>query len=173
MATYTAAAWKAAENRLGQTALDTIDTAAAVPLGTIIRAVSPTYGQGEFIYLKGVASVVAGDCVTYDGAFQTVRAAAGNSLPRPVAFALAAVVASRWGWFQISGYAIGNKTKSVSMAAGIAVGVSTTALIAASSSLKEMQGALVAVVGSATTTTNSGDKIRLMLNRPHLQGGII
>ncbi len=173
MATYTAAVWKAAENRLGQTAMDTVDTSAELPLGTIIRAVSPTYGQGEFIYLRGVASVVAGDCVTYDAAFLCVRAAASTSLPRPVAFALAAVVADRWGWFQIGGYAIGNKTKTVSMGVGIAVGVSTTALIAASSSLKEMQGALVAAVGSNGTTTDSADKIRLMINRPHLQGGII
>lgn len=172
MAVLATAAWKAAENRLGQKAIDTIDDSASVPVGTVIRANDPNFGAGEFIYLQGVASVVAGDAITYDVNFVSVRAVAGNVLPRPVAFAMAAVVANKFGWFQIGGYAIGNKTKSVSMAAGIAVGISTTALISASSSLKELQGAMVAVVSSATTTTLSGDKVRLMINRPTLQGRI-
>ena len=141
-------------------------------LGTIIRATDPTYGEGEFIYLEGIASTAAGDAVTYDASFVTARAVAGNALPRSVAFAMSACVASEYGWYQIGGLAIANKTKTVSFAAGIAVGISTTALISASSSLKELQGALVAVVASATTTTNNGDKIKLMINRPSLQGRI-
>ena len=36
------------------------------PVGTIVRAEDPTYGEGEFIYLIGVASTIVGSLVTYD-----------------------------------------------------------------------------------------------------------
>jgi len=156
----------------GSQAIATNSTTQNHPLGTIVRAKDPTYGEGEFIYLQGIASTTVGDPVTYDAAFVTARAVAGNVLPRAVAFAMSACVASEYGWYQIGGIAVANKTKTVSMAAGIAVGISTTALISASSSLKELQGALVAVVASATTTTNNGNKVQLMINRPHFQGRI-
>ena len=165
-------AWKITEQRLGHTLIGTIDTAAQVPVGTVVRAVDDSLGGGEFIYLQGVASTVVNDVVTYDVNFLTVRAAAGNVLPRPVAFAMQATVASTWGWYQIGGVAYASKTKTVSMAAGIAVGVSTTAKVIHSSSLKEISGCLVAVVASATTTTNNGERVALMVNRPMLQGRI-
>jgi hypothetical protein len=65
--------------------------------------------------------------------------------------------------------AISAKTKTVSMAAGILVGVSTAGLISISSSLKELSGAVTAIVASATTTTNNGHRVVLMLNRPRGQ----
>ncbi len=165
-------AYQITDTVVGAQQIATNSTTQNHPLGTVIRAKDPTYGEGEFIYLQGVASTAVGDAVTYDVSFLTARAAAGNALPRAVAFAMSACVASEYGWYQIGGIAIANKTKTVSMPAGIAVGISTTALISASSSLKELQGALVAVVGSATTTTNNGDKITLTIDRPHLQGRI-
>jgi hypothetical protein len=165
------ASWKTGENVLGHSAPGTVDTKARVPLGTIRRFYDPTYGEGEFIYLRGVVSTVAGDPVSYNAVtYDTTRAVAGAGVPLNLAFATAAVVADRWGWYQISGLAIANKTATVSMGAGIAVGISTTALIAVSSSLKEIQGARVAIVASATTTTNNGGKVVLIVNRPHLQG---
>ena len=165
-------AWKITENRLGQSLIGGIDDSAKVPVGTVVTAVDDSLGGGEFIYLKGVASTVINDVVTYDVNFLTVRAAAGNSLPRPVAFAMGAVVANKWGWYQIGGVAYASKTKTISMAAGIAVGVSTTAKVIHSSSVKEISGCLVAVVASATTTTNNGERVALMVNRPMLQGRI-
>lgn len=74
-------------------------------LGTIVNAVDPTYGEGEFIYLVGVADTVVGSAVTYrydDGAtILTVADAAG-----PVGFAMSINVASQYGWYQISGKAV-------------------------------------------------------------------
>ena len=35
------------------------------PTGKIVTAKDPTLGEGEFIYLKGVASTVVGSWVTY------------------------------------------------------------------------------------------------------------
>jgi hypothetical protein len=169
---YTAA-WRQQSNNLGSTVPGVVDTAKKVPLGTIRTFYDPNYGSGEFIYLAGVASTVAGDPVTYNAVtYDTTRAVAGAGIPFNVAFATAATVASTWGWYQISGLAIANKTKTVSFAAGIAVGISSTALISASSSLKELSGAWVAIVASATTTTLNGGKIVLNVNRPVLQGRI-
>ncbi len=41
------------QNRLGQSLIGGVDTAAAVPVGTIVTATDPTYGAGQFIYLSG------------------------------------------------------------------------------------------------------------------------
>ena len=40
--------------------IELTDTTQNHALGTIVTAVDPTYGAGEFIYLKGVASTVVG-----------------------------------------------------------------------------------------------------------------
>ncbi len=56
----------------------------------------------EYIYLKGVSSLVANDAVTYDEAGVTTLLAANAK--GPVAFAQAAVDAStKFGWFCIAG----------------------------------------------------------------------
>jgi len=64
----------------------------------------------EFIYLKGVASTVVGSVVTYgltaSSAFQTALSVTGAK--GPVAVAMAATVASTFGWYQIYGAATAN-----------------------------------------------------------------
>ena len=82
-------------------------------LNTIVRAYDPSYGEGEFIYLKGVASTVVGSWVTYsldDSA--TVLLLAADSPDNPLAVAMAATVASEFGWYQISGKAVGKAKAS-------------------------------------------------------------
>jgi len=76
-----------------------------VPYGTIITATDPTYGAGEFIFLKGVASTERGTVVIYNpDDFSTARAVA-NAIG-PVAVAMAATVANKAGWYQIQGKAV-------------------------------------------------------------------
>lgn len=95
------------ENRLGQTLIGSVDTAAAVPVGTIVGANDPTYGFGRFIYLKGVASTAVGDAVTWaPDDFTTTRLTTGGD--GAVAFAMAATVANTFGWYQIEGKAVGS-----------------------------------------------------------------
>ena len=55
----------------------------------------------EYIYLKGVASTAANLAVTYDESGQTALLAA-NAVG-PVAVAMAAIVANKYGWYQIFG----------------------------------------------------------------------
>lgn len=92
------------ENRLGQTLIGSVDTVEKVPVGTIVRAADPVYGAGEFIYLKGVASTILGSFVVYDTIGATTLTTAATK--GPAAVAMAATVASTWGWYQITGTAI-------------------------------------------------------------------
>lgn len=93
------------------------------PLGTIVEAVDPTYGEGEFIYLKGVASTAVGDLVVYDQyATTTTRTVAGSR--GPCAVAMSANVANQYGWYQVSGAAV---VKAATVGANASVYVTATA----------------------------------------------
>jgi hypothetical protein len=75
--------------------------------GTIVSCKDETYGAGEFVYMKGVASCAIRNWVTlnYDDGTTTrlVADAIGG-----VGVAMATLTASYWGWFQIGGKAIGS-----------------------------------------------------------------
>lgn len=73
--------------------------------GDIIRAVDPTYGVGEFIYLKGVADTVVGSAATYNLDDWTTTLTVADAIG-PIAIAMAATVANYSGWYQISGKAV-------------------------------------------------------------------
>src|SRR3990172_7199765 len=119
------------------------------PLGTIVRGWDATYGEGEFIYLLGVASTAIGSVVTFDPiTYLTTLSAVGGNIPRSIAVAMSANVASQYGWYQISGVALMSKAATISLAAGVAIAVKTTGLVSVTGSGKEIQGALVATVGS-------------------------
>lgn len=81
-------------------------------LGSIAKAYDPTYGEGEFIYLLGVASTVVGSVVTWNGntsgkpSYQTALAPATANLGQPLAVAMSANVAGSYGWYQVSGQAV-------------------------------------------------------------------
>jgi hypothetical protein len=83
---------------------------------------SQNYGEGEFIYLKGLASTAAGDLVVFNGDGVTTRSAA--RVTGPCAVAMSACVASEYGWYQIVGIA---KTKSATVAADKQLYVTATA----------------------------------------------
>jgi hypothetical protein len=75
---------------------------AKVPYGTIITATDPTYGAGEFIYLKGVASTARGSVVVYNADDYSTILAVANAIG-PIAVAMAATVEATEGWYQIGG----------------------------------------------------------------------
>jgi hypothetical protein len=123
-----------------------VDTVPKVAAGTITYGDDPSYGQGSFVYMPGVASTVAGSVVgyslygtttvsgvVYDGA-TTLAVAATRG---PVAVATAATVAGTWGWYQITGTA---SVSSASVTAGNTVALTSTA-------------------GQVTNSTTSGQKI--------------
>lgn len=75
-------------------------------LGERVRAKDPTYGEGEFIYLLGVASTAIASWITYSLDNGGTALLAANAID-PVAIAMSANVASQYGWYQIFGKAVG------------------------------------------------------------------
>lgn len=157
-------AFTIAENALiGQAIADT-STTAKHALGTIVRAKDPTYGVGEFIYLKGVGSTVVGSIVNYDDTWQTALDTAAVSGPsRPLAIAMSANVADYYGWYQISGMATAKKANSVSFADGAGLG-SGSGLAVAVATGTVIQGAVVRAVASAKSDVTT---VLVAINRPH------
>ena len=76
---------------------DNVDTELQNELGT--RAFDKD--GNEYVYLTGVGSTVAGAWVTFDEAYLTTLIAA-NAVG-PVAIAMAATIASTYGWYLVKG----------------------------------------------------------------------
>jgi hypothetical protein len=151
---------------LGAQKIATNSTVKLHPLGTIVRAVDGTLGEGEFIYLKGVSSTVVGSIVNYDDNFQTAldtSAAAGPG--RPLAIAMSACVGSEYGWYQISGLAVAVKANSVSFADGAGLGAGSGLAVAVVTGTVIL-GAVVRTVASAKSDVTS---VKVAINRPHNQ----
>lgn len=101
------ASWKSSEQFVVPQGITEVSTTAKLPLGTIVRARHEDYGAGEFIYLTGVVSTVAGSWVVYNSDTWTTTLIAADAIG-PVAVAMAANVASRYGFYQIQGEAMAN-----------------------------------------------------------------
>lgn len=99
-------AYSITENLVGPQDVATTSTTKNHPLGTIVRAEDPTYGAGEFIYCLGVAATVVGSWATVKEDGFTTTLLAANDIGR-TAIAMSANVASQYGWYQISGKAVG------------------------------------------------------------------
>lgn len=141
------------------------------PLGTIVRGWDPTYGEGEFIYLLGVASTIVGSVVKYNATtYQTVLVTNTAVQAVPVAVAMAATVASEYGWYQISGNAVVKKT-AVTVSPQVTLFLSATA-----GRVKVLASAGLQVVGARsanlTTVTSTTSTVVVTINRPHLQSQI-
>ena len=141
-------------------------------LGTVVRAYDPDYGEGEFIYLLGVASTVVGSMVTYHpSTYQTALSPNTANTGNQVAFAMSANVASQYGWYQIGGTAVAKKT-AVQVDPNVAIFQSGTTgrVMDTVASGKQVLGARSANVATVTTTTST---VLLRINRPFIQGQVI
>jgi hypothetical protein len=150
------------------------DTVQNHPIGTVIKAVDPVYGGGEFIYLLGVASTVVGSVVTYVGnttgtpTGQTALAAATANQARPLAVAMSANTAGRYGWYQVYGNAV--CATNGTLAAGPA-----PVYLAGSGALTSTAAAGAQVLGAINVTatgTPAANQAVVEITRPHAQGAI-
>ena len=163
------------ENLLG---LQPIALSSAVqnhPEGTVVRALDPTLGGGEFIYLKGVVGTTTGMAVTYDPVNHTttlVPTAADNKLAQPIAVAMSANVASQWGWYQIGGCAVIKKT-ATKVLANVALYLSGTAGRLQSLSAHSGAQVLNCRTVNAASVLSAVSTITAVIDRPFLQGQTI
>lgn len=91
---------------LAGTAMNAAGRAPGHQLGDIIRAIDPTYGAAEFIYLKGLDTTAVGSWVTFNYDDFSTTLLAANAIG-PVAVAMSANLTGYYGWYQITGKAIG------------------------------------------------------------------
>ena len=135
------------------------------PYGTIVKAVDPLLGEGEFIYLQGAASTLVGDLVTYN-AFTgvTTRGAAAATSVLPIGIAMAPLNATTlFGWYQISG--IATVSNNATAATGPAFQKATAQIgSAAVAGTQILGGAQILVANSSTftktcTTVNGSDAL--------------
>lgn len=101
--------WKPTEQLLNVQQISETSTTQNHDLGTRVFAKdygSNSNGVGEFIYLKGVASTVAGSWVTFNMDDGSTTLLAANAIG-PVAVAMSANVANQYGWYQVFGKAVG------------------------------------------------------------------
>lgn len=150
-------------NSIGASPVDTIDDAARHVLGTIMPASDPVLGGGEFIYLKGVASTQVGTLVDYDllAGTTTITPATGGT--GPVAVAMAATVANKFGWYQIAGIA------TVRAPNAMVVGADIYMLAATPGSVDDAVVANEGIIGAkavSTTGVPSAGLARIAINRP-------
>lgn len=140
-------------------------------LGTIVKAFDSTYGEGEFIYLLGVASTVVGSVVTYNATtYQTALSPNTANFSAPVAVAMSANVAAGYGWYQIAGNAVIKKTAvAVSPQVKVYQSATTGRIMPTSASGKQILGAKSANLTSVTSTTST---VVVTINRPAMQGQI-
>tara|TARA_R100000963_G_scaffold30817_1_gene22131 strand:- start:656 stop:1159 length:504 start_codon:yes stop_codon:yes gene_type:complete len=138
-------------------------------LGTIVQAVdvaSTAYGAGEFIYLKGVASTVLGSFVTYNADDNSTALLAANAIG-PVAVAMSINVASSFGWYQISGKAVGKAKASYA----------DNGLVYATSTAGSIDDAVVAgdrvklALGASAVDTPSSGLAEFEIQRPFMDDG--
>lgn len=145
------------------------DTTQNHALGTIVRAVDPTYGMGEFIYLKGIASTVIGSLVDYDQYLATTALAPATGGTGSVGVAMSANVALQFGWYQIDGAAV------VKAPNAMVVGAEVWMLAATPGSVDDAVVAGEQILNakvSTTTGTPSAGLAVVSINRPFHQGGI-
>lgn len=134
-------------------ALTDVDSEARNPIGTI-----RVEGMKHYIYLSGVASTAAGDAVIYHEDGSTVRLVTGAAAG-PVAIALAATVASTYGWYQVEGLATVN----------VAAGFADNGLIFSTATAGTVDDAIVAdsqVLGAVGRSAIASGQASVQLHRP-------
>tara|TARA_R110002167_G_scaffold61151_7_gene172504 strand:+ start:1679 stop:2170 length:492 start_codon:yes stop_codon:yes gene_type:complete len=146
----------------GGQGIATTSTSQEQDLGSIVQAWDSTYLTGEFIYLKGVASTVVGSFVTYNLKDCTTALLVANAIG-PVAVSMSINVASSYGWYQISGTAVG-KAKT---------GFADNAAVYGTSTAGSIDDAVVAgdrvhnAKGASAVDDPSTGLAKFELNRPH------
>jgi hypothetical protein len=103
-------AYKYSGAEIGVQPLDETSTVQKHPLGKRVRGkdihTDTAYGEGEFIYLLGLADTVVGSWVLYSEDDHSTALLPANGIGQ-VAIAMSANVASQYGWYQIYGKAVG------------------------------------------------------------------
>jgi hypothetical protein len=158
--------FKITDTVAGSQPIDEFSTVQNHPFGTIVRAkdaAATAYGEGEFIYMKGLASTAVGEWVTINMDDGTTALLAANAVG-PVGLAMSAnILATTYGWYQISGKGVGL----------VAAGFADNADCYATATAGTVDDAVVAgdrvhnANGASAIGTPATGQAEIQLNRPH------
>lgn len=155
---------------LGMQPIAVTDTVQRHALGMTVRATDPTYGEGVFIYLKGIASTAIGSMVDFDQYLGTTALSPATGGTGPVAVAMSANVANQYGWYQVSGSAV------VKAPNAMVVGADVFSLAATPGSVDDAavngEQILNAKVSTTTGTPSTGLAV-IQIEYPFHQGQIV
>ncbi len=135
--------------------LTDIHSSAQNPLGA---EYSPDGGKNVYKYLKGVASTLVRDLVKFDENFQTTRLVADAT--GFVAVAMAAVVANKYGWYQVKGNASVN---SDTTAADVALYIDGTA-----GRCDDLVVTGDLIIGMYSMSADASNVLAVYMNHPHV-----
>ena len=94
------------------------DTVQRHPLGTIVPAVDPFWGHGEFIYFKSNDAILKGSSCMWDETYQAALLPSAVTQGFPFAIAMAPMASGTYGWLQRRGRAV-IKTNATVAADGV------------------------------------------------------
>lgn len=137
-----------------------IDTVARNPIGAMCRYVDATQGLQEYVYLKGVASCLLGDSVSFNSNAYTAVRLVATAVGR-VAIAPAAILAANWGWFLVFGFYPTANSDTVAGAGGLFIDGTAGRVDDASSAGNFVNG----MVSTAADTANV---LPVHLNYPYV-----
>lgn len=141
----------------------------ATNVGDVTKGWDEVLGEGEFIFLPGVAGCLSGDLVLYDlapGTEATVRATAANAANsgRSVAVAICDCGAGQFAWFQKRGLTVANAI------AGTAVGLPFVSATAGQVTSVDAAGAeLVGARITSAVGTPAAGKVYMTLDTPAIE----
>lgn len=136
-------------------------------LGLKVAAFDPTYLEGEFVYAKGVASTAVGSWVLINEDDWSTSLLAANDIGR-VGIAMSANVANQYGWYQVSGKAVGK----------VAAAFVDNANIYATATAGTVDDAVVAgdrvkcAKGASAIGTPSAGLAEVEINQPYMDDGL-
>lgn len=134
----------------------------------IAAGIAPSFGQiqagqngSEFIFLKGVASLAAGDVVTYNRATGVTVRGVANGIGKVGVSMVANTAATVGSWFQIKGLALAN------VATGFAAGA-VTYLTATAGVVDDAKVTGDGILGCVSATAISSSQAYLDINYPYV-----
>jgi hypothetical protein len=96
-------AYQRSDGALGGQAIADTSTTQQHPFGYRVKALDATYGEGEFVYVKGVSSGAAGLCATYDPKTGVTALTGARSKGLLCVFVSALSSNTTYGWAQVRG----------------------------------------------------------------------
>lgn len=159
----------------------------AIQQGTIVNAVSPYWGAGEFMFVKASAAIRQGGLVMLAPAFNVNTQTSTNpfspqweflaaevtntaNLGAPLGVAVQAFAGSDWGWIQVGGLAVMNCNASV--AAATTLGIAAAGQGGANGAGKQILNARVAAAATTTVAKQNcyGDNGSAIIKIPSADG---